>query len=111
MATSDTFVQPHDNDWVDAGPGIRRRLLCYSDEVMMVEIAFEQGAVGALHSHPHQQVSYVVSGRFECMIDGETATLEMGGSFIVAPDVEHGVTALTEGSLIDVFTPHREDFI
>ena len=49
----------------------------------MVEFAFEKGGVGALHSHPHVQASYVAEGRFEVTIDGKTETLAAGGSFIV----------------------------
>ena len=80
-------------------------------ELMMVEFAFEEGAVGAPHSHPHVQASYVAQGRFEVTVGGETRTLDAGDSFIVPPDVVHGVKALTPGRLVDSFTPQREDFL
>ena len=50
--------------------GNRRRVILHTDELMMVEFAFEKGGVGALHSHPHVQASYVAEGRFEVTIDG-----------------------------------------
>jgi quercetin dioxygenase-like cupin family protein len=34
-----------------------------------------------------------------------------GDSYHVPPDVPHGVVALDDGVLIDVFTPAREDFL
>ncbi|WP_019280199.1 cupin domain-containing protein [Rhizobium grahamii] len=40
---------------------------------------------GALHSHPHTQVSYVAEGAFNVTVDGITTTLDAGSSFIVAP--------------------------
>jgi quercetin dioxygenase-like cupin family protein len=36
--------------------------MSYDDNVMMVKVAFEKGAVGSLHSHYHTQISYVESG-------------------------------------------------
>ena len=47
----------------DMGGGVTRRVLAYSDDVMVVENTFEKDAVGALHSHPHTQITYVVRGR------------------------------------------------
>ena len=51
------------------------------------------------------------SGEFEVVIDGETQILTAGDSFLVAPDKLHGAICRKKGVLIDVFTPHREDFI
>ena len=52
------------------GEGVERKILAYTDELMCVENHFEKGGVGALHSHPHTQITYVVSGAFEFEIDG-----------------------------------------
>ena len=68
---------------------------------MVVEFAFEKGGVGALHSHPHVQSSYVAEGRFEVTIDGVTETIAAGGSFIVPSNLVHGVKALEDGRLVD----------
>jgi quercetin dioxygenase-like cupin family protein len=57
------------------------------------------------------QASYVAEGRFEVTIDGNTAIVEQGGSFIVPSGLVHGVKALEAGRLIDTFTPHRADFL
>ena len=48
---------------IDLGGGTTRRILAYNDELMSVEVAFETGSVGAVHTHPHTQLSYVLSGR------------------------------------------------
>jgi quercetin dioxygenase-like cupin family protein len=78
---------------------------------MMVLVRFEKGAIGTLHHHVHRQVSYVASGSFEVTIGGEKHILKQGDSFFVAPDLVHGVISLEAGSLVDVFTPAREDFM
>lgn len=108
----DTLIaQPGAAPWIDVAPGNRRRVLVSRPELMQVEFAFDAGAIGALHAHPHVQSSYIAEGRFEVTIDGTTTTLEQGGSFIVPPNVVHGVRALTAGRLIDSFAPRRDDFL
>ncbi|MEO5806376.1 cupin domain-containing protein [Devosia sp.] len=105
------FAQANETPWIELAPGNRRRVLIHTSELMQVEFGFDKGAVGALHSHPHIQVSYVAEGSFEVTIDGVTQVVGQGGSFIVASGLVHGVVALQAGRLVDVFTPHRADFI
>lgn len=94
-----------------SGPGVTRRVLAYTDGLMCVENTFEKGAVGALHSHPHTQITYVVSGEFDFTIDGETRTVRAGDTLLKEDGVLHGCTCLEAGVLLDIFTPMREDFI
>ena len=100
-----------DTVWTEVAPGNRRAVLAQRPELMLVAFSFDKGAVGALHSHPHSQVSYVAEGSFDVTIDGVTARLSTGASYIVAPNLLHGVVALEKGLLIDTFTPRRDDFI
>jgi quercetin dioxygenase-like cupin family protein len=85
--------------------------MLHLDDLMLVEFAFEPGSIGALHSHPHRQASYIAEGTFEVTIDGRTETIAAGGGYIVPSGLVHGVKALTKGRLIDSFTPHRADFL
>lgn len=105
------FAQPTDGAWTDVPGGSRRRVVLELPELMLVEFAFEAGGVGALHSHPHVQTSYIAEGTFEVTIDGVTETLASGGGYIVPAGREHGVKALSAGRLIDTFTPRRDDFL
>src|ERR1043165_6000798 len=81
-------------EWEQLGGGVERKILGYDDQVMMVVVRFEKGAIGSLHHHVHRQVSYVESGKFEVEIDGKKKILQQGDSFFVAPDSVHGVVAL-----------------
>ncbi|HHY51146.1 MAG TPA: cupin domain-containing protein [Alphaproteobacteria bacterium] len=105
------FAQAGDGNWVELPGGSRRRVILSLPELMLVEFAFEAGGVGALHSHPHVQTSYVAEGTFEVTIDGRTETIAAGGAYIVPSGLVHGVKALTAGRLIDTFTPRRDDFL
>jgi len=93
------------------GEGITRKVLTYSDNIMLVEICFEANSVGALHSHSHEQCTYVLSGKFEFTIKGEKHVVEKGDSIYFSPNDEHGTICLEKGVLIDVFTPKRNDFL
>lgn len=92
-------------------PGVRRQVLGFDRELMLVRVTFAKGAVGYLHRHPHRQVTYVEHGSFETTIDGQTVVLSAGDCYFVPPNLEHGVVALEDGALIDVFAPAREDFL
>jgi quercetin dioxygenase-like cupin family protein len=108
---TEVFSRAVDREWTATPDGNRRRVLVHTDDLMMVEFGFEKGGVGALHSHPHVQASYVAEGRFEVTVDGRTQTLGVGDSFIVPSNLIHGVKALEVGRLVDSFTPHRADFL
>lgn len=92
-------------------PGVSRRILSYSDELMMCEISFEKRAKGNFHKHPHLQITYIAKGSFEFTIDGETKIVNQGDSVYMPSNSEHGVTCLEEGILVDVFNPKRDDFL
>ena len=111
MTQQKLFVQAGEGDLIELAPGNTRRVLIHTPELMQVEFCFDKGAVGALHSHPHVQVSYVAEGSFEVTIDGVTEVVGQGGSFIVRSGLLHGVLALEKGRLVDVFTPLRQDFL
>ena len=95
----------------NAGPGVTRRVLAYTDGLMCVENSFETGAVGSLHSHPHTQITYVVSGEFEFTIDGEKRTVRPGDALLKEDGVVHGCVCTQAGILLDIFNPMREDFV
>lgn len=95
----------------DLGGGIKRRITAHSDNLMCVEVHFEKGAIGALHSHPHEQITYILSGSFEFVIGGEKRILGAGDSTYKQPDIEHGAVCLEAGALLDIFTPCRSDFL
>ncbi len=99
------------NTSVDVGGGLSRKVAAHSDNVMCVEVHFEKGTTAALHHHPHEQITYVISGRFEFTVGDRTYTVGAGDSLYKQPDIEHGATCLEAGTLLDIFTPHRADFL
>lgn len=100
-----------DVEKVPCGEGVERKILAYTDELMAVENHFKTGGVGSLHSHPHTQITYVVSGQFEFEIDGVKKIVNPGDTMLKKDGVIHGCVCLKEGILLDIFTPMRKDFV
>jgi len=97
--------------WEDMHNGTRRQLFGYDDKVMMLKIKFETGAIGTMHHHHHSQVTYIESGMFDMTIDNITRRLKAGDGYFVPSHAVHGIVCIEAGMLVDVFSPHREDFL
>ena len=92
--------------------GMQRRVLAYGGKLMMIHVAFDAGVTTAAHSHPHEQIGYVVSGTIDFVIEGQGALhMTAGGSYYVAPNVKHNVVTHTPAVLVEIFSPIREDFL
>lgn len=90
--------------------GLTRRVLANSDVMMLVEFTFEKGVEVPEHTHPHDQVGYVVAGRMRMVMGEETLECGPGDSYHAPPDVPHAGVALERSVVVDVFSPPREDY-
>jgi len=95
----------------DLGGGVSRRVLAYSEQLMIVEVNFEKGGAGSVHTHPHCQNTYVRAGRFRFTIDGREVEVAEGDTIAFPGGIPHGTLCLEKGTLLDIFTPMREDFL
>lgn len=103
---------PYENTTLtELSGGVRRRILANDEKMMAVEVDFDEGAVGAMHTHPHEQISYVLSGEFSATIGDEVRLIKAGDTYYTKPNEPHGVVCLKAGRLLDIFTPRREDFL
>lgn len=109
--SSDKYMVSKEMDWEVLGGGVSRKFLGYDNQIMMVRVKFEKGALGTPHQHFHTQATYVVSGKFEFEIDGVKKIVEAGDGVYIEPNLLHSAVCLEEGELIDTFSPVREDFL
>ena len=108
---SKTAILGRSNEWEQLGPGLSRQILGWDNQIMMVKVKFEKGAIGAPHTHFHTQTSFCHSGKFEFTIDGKKHVIEPGDGLYIAPNLLHSAVCLEPGVVIDVFSPVREDFL
>ena len=62
------------------------------------------------HSHPHEQLVYIVSGHLTFQHPGGVLEATTGDSFLVPGNVEHQASAQEGSEVLDIFTPYREDY-
>ena len=95
----------------ELGNGVSRKILAHDSNMMIVEVNFLKGAIGTVHTHENEQVSYVLKGSFEVNIEGVKEIIKAGDTFYIKPNAPHGVVAQEDSTILDVFTPQRIDFL
>ena len=88
-----------------------RKVLAHSKNLMAVELTMKKGAVGKLHQHVHEQMTYVVDGSFEFQVGEIKKIVKAGDALYMESNVIHRMVCLEGGKLLDIFTPQREDLL
>jgi quercetin dioxygenase-like cupin family protein len=111
MASERMFFKGDEAKQVEMVPGALRRTLGHGGRMLLAEFNLAAGADVPTHSHPHDQVGYVVSGSMSLTIGDETRTCEAGDSYYIPGDVPHRAVTIEDALVIDVFSPPREDYL
>ena len=109
QASKNFLIAPHQVS--NPSPDTTRIMLGHDDTLMMLKMDFDEGAVGAIHQHEHTQATYVLSGAFEFTIGEEVKVVKQGDACFMPSNIPHGCVCIEAGSLLDVFTPQRKDFL
>jgi quercetin dioxygenase-like cupin family protein len=104
------FITPQEIAQIEMLPGVHRRTMGTTDEVMICEFFIERDALVPMHQHMNDQVGYVVQGAIEMTIGGQVRACQAGESYAVPAGVLHGGRALVDSVIIDAFSPPREDY-
>jgi quercetin dioxygenase-like cupin family protein len=104
--------------FVEAGAGTHRHLFpgveiraTAGEGLMLSLVHLEPGSVVPEHSHPHEQMGMMISGRAEFTVGGVTRVLGPGDMWRIPGHVPHRVVALDGPAVaLDVFHPVREDY-
>ncbi len=104
------FYRNADAPPVEMLPGLVRRTLADGESLMLCEFTFEADVEIPTHSHPHEQVGYVVSGRIRLTVGGQSRELGPGDSYRAPSGVPHSALTLEPAVVVDTFSPPREDY-
>jgi quercetin dioxygenase-like cupin family protein len=110
IAESVMPVKIKDRPMFSPEPGLSRQVLAYTHGLMLVRHLMEKGWVGARHSHPQEQLVYVVRGHIQFTGGDKTFDARTGDSFVVPGGIEHQASAVEESEVLDVFSPFRNDY-
>ncbi len=106
------FIKENDAKVTVLNDKCTRTLMVHNEALMMIRFDFKEGGIGDPHSHEdHTQVGYILSGSFELICGDETYIVKAGDSYLAEKNVVHGVVALEDGAILDVFTPDRKEFL
>lgn len=103
------FVLPVDTSSVEIRPGIHRRRMATTDEVVLFELFMQAGALIPENSNQTDRVGYVVRGALELTIGGQTCLLEAGCSYAIPGGVVFSGQALEDTLVVDVFSPPQQE--
>ncbi|MFC2082302.1 cupin domain-containing protein [Bacteroidota bacterium] len=91
--------------------GVNFKTLVHGSNTSLHEFKLDKGSTIPMHSHPHEQTGYLVSGKMNFTIGDETILAQTGDSWNIPGNVEHGVEVLEDCVVIEVFSPVREDYL
>jgi len=87
------------------------RKIAYDGKIMIGLTEVAEGYVVPAHSHPNEQTTFVMSGKWRFTIDGKVTDVGPNEMIFIPADVVHTATALESLVAYDIFTPVRADWI
>ncbi|MDN5204379.1 cupin domain-containing protein [Fulvivirgaceae bacterium BMA10] len=90
-------------------PGFFAKLI-HGENLTTAHFRVTQGAELPEHAHHHEQISRVLSGRFQLTVGDHTEVMEPGKVYVIPSNVPHSGKALSDCIIMDVFSPAREDY-
>jgi quercetin dioxygenase-like cupin family protein len=91
-------------------PLVTRKAI-HSGSMTMARLVLQKGAVVPQHRHFHEQLTTIEKGALRLLFESGEQVVQAGESLVIPPHAPHGVVALEESIVLDVFSPPREDWI
>ena len=93
----------------ELAPGITG-YYAHGDKSTFGFVELKKGSSVPLHSHSNEQITYIIEGQLDMMIDGVAYSLTDGMYHVINANVPHSANAITDCKVIDAFSPVREDY-
>jgi quercetin dioxygenase-like cupin family protein len=104
-------ARKQDSPAVENPPGVFRRTIAYSEQIMLCHFELKKGARIPMHDHAAAQNGYLVRGKMRMLWgDGRQLLAEPGTGWCFAPDERHGAEVLEDSEAIECFTPARPEY-
>lgn len=94
--------------------GINLDSLAVGEKSMVTKMNYVRGDFATLHTHPHEQCGYVISGEYHLIVDCEEkidVIMHPGDTYAIPGNTPHSFEVIEGGEVVDVFTPHRDDYL
>jgi quercetin dioxygenase-like cupin family protein len=104
-------VNAQENPWIEIAPGIKRRTITAGASMYQMRAELAAGSRLPEHAHPQEQIAHVIKGRMKLIVAGVPHELTAGEAFYLASNVPHGVETIENTTVIDTFSPPRNDYL
>lgn len=104
-------MNENENPWIEIAPGIRRRTITSGAHMYQMRAELAAGSRMPEHQHSQEQIAHVISGRMKLIVAGVPNELAAGDAFYLASNIPHGVETIEDTTVIDTFSPPREDYL
>ncbi len=94
--------------------GVNLDSLAVGEKSMVTKMNYVKGNFATLHTHPHEQCGYVISGQYRLIVDGDEkidVIMKAGDTYAIPGNTPHSFEVIEGGEVVDVFTPQREDYL
>ena len=91
-------------------PRLARKCI-HGEQLTIARLSLQKYAVVPEHSHHNEQVSMVERGALKFSIAGREQIVRAGEALLIAANEPHAVEALEDSTVVDVFSPARQDWI
>ena len=104
------YVPWHTIPLEDLNPLLQRQFV-FGQEIMLARVLLKKGCIVPLHTHPNEQLTYIVEGALKFYIEGKEIVVHAGEVLCIPSNMPHKAEALEDTVDLDVFTPPRADWI
>ncbi len=91
-----------------------KRKIITGEKVMVARMRFKDGFVVPLHSHFHEQVTQVISGKMRFWFGAQkeqVMDLNPGDVVVIPSDLPHEALMIGDVEEIDTWSPPRQDWL
>lgn len=104
-------VTEENNPWIEIAPGIKRRTITAGAAMYQMRAELAGGSRLPEHAHPQEQIAHVIKGRMKLIVAGVPHELAAGDAFYLGSNVPHAVETIEDTTVIDTFSPPRDDYL
>jgi quercetin dioxygenase-like cupin family protein len=101
--------------WADIEPEplnpLTTRQFVVGADTMLARLVLKKGAHVPLHQHMNEQISHVLEGALNFLLEGKEVTVRAGEILCIPPHLPHEVIAIEDSVALDIFNPPRQDWI
>ncbi len=110
LISNETYFKKFESvEPVEIMPGFSGRFI-HTQHMTLALWEIKAGSILPLHHHIHEQVTQLLSGKFELTVNDISKKTELNEVIVIPSNVPHHGIAITDCVIYDIFSPVRTDY-